>query len=279
MTWGKIPADTAPELVQTAVDRPDGGFALQRKDWIAGLDKGLAVLSCFDEQHPRMTAAQMAQRVGLTRTAARRYLLTLQHLGYVASDDKLFWLTPRILRLSHAYLDSSRLARIAQPFLQRIAQGTGENTFLSVPERDHVVYIARHGSTSTRPQNIGYMLGTLVPAHVTAAGMLFLALREQPTYDEWLSAATLKTLTAHSITDKAKLGQHLRNTRFQDWALSEQQLELNFRGVAVPVRDTHGELVAALSITLYIGTETSEQACARVLKVLQDAAASMRNLL
>jgi IclR family transcriptional regulator, pca regulon regulatory protein len=274
MTWDKVAlkpneTDNAPWLKH----KP-----LQRKDWIAGLDKGLIVLSCFDEQHPRMTAAQMAELAGLTRTAARRYLLTLEHLNYVASDGKLFWLTPRILRLAQAYIDSSRLARIAQPFLQRLAQGTGENAFLSVMEGDSVVYIARHGSTSTRPQNIGYMLGSLVPAQVTAAGKLFLALRVAPNFDEWLETAELKTLTAFSITSKPKLRQHLRDTRLQGWALSEQQLELNFRGVAVPVRNSHGDVVAALSVTLFMGKETAEQACERVLEVMQEAASSMRNL-
>ncbi|MFY8178727.1 MAG: helix-turn-helix domain-containing protein, partial [Limnohabitans sp.] len=49
--------------------------SLDKKDWIAGLDKGLAMLQTFDEHNPRLTATQAAQRCGLTRTAARRYLL------------------------------------------------------------------------------------------------------------------------------------------------------------------------------------------------------------
>ena len=61
--------------------------ALDRRDWIAGLEKGLALLESFSEAHPRMTATQAAQRGGLTRTAARRYLLTLAHLGYVGTDN------------------------------------------------------------------------------------------------------------------------------------------------------------------------------------------------
>jgi DNA-binding IclR family transcriptional regulator len=56
-----------------------------------------------------MTAQQVGDRCGLSRTAARRYLLTLQHLGYVSSDAKQFWLTPRIMRLGQSYLASARL--------------------------------------------------------------------------------------------------------------------------------------------------------------------------
>ena len=73
--------------------------ALDKRDWIAGLEKGLSVIECFDDANPRLTASQAGLRCGITRTAARRYLLTLEHMGYVASDGKLFWLTPRVLRL------------------------------------------------------------------------------------------------------------------------------------------------------------------------------------
>jgi IclR family transcriptional regulator, pca regulon regulatory protein len=258
---------------------PPEHSALLRRDWIAGLEKGLELLRCFDENHPRVTSSEMAQLTGMTRTAARRYLLTLTHLGYLASDGKLFWLTPRVLQLSQAYLASSRLVRMSHAFVQRVAQGTGENAFLSVAEGDSVVYIAQQRSTSSqRPQNVGYMLGMLVPAHITAAGMVLLASRSGDELEEWLSQVQLKTLTAHSVTDRDQLLKQLLQTQRQDFAVSEQQLELNFRGIAVPVRNLKGEVIAALSVTMYLGNETTSQACERVLGVLQEAAGAMRNL-
>ena len=93
-----------------------------------------------------MTASQVGQRCGLTRTAARRYLLTLAHLGYAQTDGKLFWLSPRVLRLGQAYLDSARLPRAIQPFLQRVTAGTGETAFAAVLDQRDVVYIARSGT-------------------------------------------------------------------------------------------------------------------------------------
>ena len=79
--------------------QPPPGLLLDKRDWIAGLERGEGIIEAFDDANPRMTASQAGQRTGMTRTAARRYLLTLQHMGYVASDGKLFWLTPRVLRL------------------------------------------------------------------------------------------------------------------------------------------------------------------------------------
>ena len=99
----------------------------------------LITLEAFDDANPRLTPSQAGERCGMTRTAARRYLLTLAHLGYVASDGKLFWLTPRVLRLSQSYLESARLPRIVQPFLQRITAGTPKIAYVRVLDSDETV--------------------------------------------------------------------------------------------------------------------------------------------
>ena len=106
----------SPVNIVPAEASPAATAGLEKRDWIAGLEKGLAMMECFDDANSRMTASQAGARCGLSRTAARRYLLTLQHLGYVAGDGKLFWLTPRVLRLGQSYLESARLPRIVQPF-------------------------------------------------------------------------------------------------------------------------------------------------------------------
>jgi len=250
--------------------------ALDKRDWIAGLEKGLSVIESFDDANPRMTASQTGLRCGITRTAARRYLLTLEHLGYVATDGKLFWLTPRVLRMGQSYLESARLPRIVQPFLQRVTAGTQESAFVSVMDGDDIVYIARNGSN--RVMNTGYVLGARVQAQVTAAGLLLLALRGPDWVETWLANNTLSTYTSHTIASKDRLRIELARVRAQGWALSEQQLELNYRGIAVPLRDRHGQVMGALSVTMPMGQESSEDAVRRVLNVLSETAQGMRHL-
>src|SRR5882762_7041642 len=109
---------------------------LDKRDRIAGLDRGLRLIEAFDETHPRLSPSTAARRTGMTRAAARRYLLTLQQLGYVESDGKLFSLTPRVLRLGWSYVDSANVARIAQPFLQRITSVLGGAAYFAVQDGD-----------------------------------------------------------------------------------------------------------------------------------------------
>src|SRR5947207_14017875 len=96
-----------------------------KRDWIAGLDKGLRIIEAFNDAHPRLTPSTAARRTGITRTAARRYLRTLHHLGYLDSDGQLYWLKPKMLRLGWSYFDSAKVPRAAQPFLQRISIALG----------------------------------------------------------------------------------------------------------------------------------------------------------
>ena len=254
---------------------PDSTLA--KRDWIAGLEKGLAIIECFDDANPRLTASQAGVRCGLTRTAARRYLLTLEHLGYVASDGKLFWLTPRVLRLGQSYLESARLPRIVQPFLQRVTAGTHESAYVAVMDGDDIVYIARNGSN--RAMNTGYVLGSRVQAQVTAAGMLILSAHEPAWLEQWLATHELKAYTSFTITSKDRLRVELARVRDRGWAISEQQLELNYRGIAVPLRDRRGDVLGSLSVTMPMGHESSEDAVERVLSVLSETAQAMRNLI
>ncbi len=256
---------------------PPPASTLDKRDWIAGLEKGLSIIEGFDDANPRLTASQAGARCGMTRTAARRYLLTLEHLGYVASDGKLFWLTPRVLRLGQSYLESARLPRIVQPFLQRVTAGTQESAYVSVMDGDEIVYIARNGTS--RAMNTGYVLGSRVQAQVTAAGLLLLSLQASDWLENWLATRELKAYTSSTIASKERLRLELARVRVQGWAISEQQLELGYRGIAVPLRDRHGEVLGALSVTMPMGHESSDDAVARVLSVLSETAQAMRHLI
>ena len=74
--------------------------------YVQSFARGLQVIRSFSERAPRQTLSEVAAATGLTRAGARRILLTLQTLGYVQADGKLFALTPRILDLGFAYLSS-----------------------------------------------------------------------------------------------------------------------------------------------------------------------------
>ncbi|AEA63938.1 IclR family transcriptional regulator domain-containing protein [Burkholderia gladioli] len=251
---------------------------LDKRDWIAGLEKGLMILEAFDSEHARMTPTQAAARTGLTRTAARRYLLTLESLGYVQTDGRLYGLTPRVLRVGWSYFDSARLPRMVQPYLQQLSAMLNESAYVSVLDDWELVVIARNGVS--RVMSTGFVLGARVPAPLASAGVVLLAHRHDP--DEvaaWLATTELSPYTPHTLTNKTRLRQKIEQARDDGYAVIEQQLQVGVRGVAVPLRNRQGEVVAALSTNMPIGGETAEAALARVLPSLQETALAMLNVL
>ena len=103
-----------------------------KRDLVAGLEKGLAVIEAFDQERPRLTISEVAERTGLTRAAARRYLLTLSHLGFVHQERKMFALAPRVLRLAQSYMHSARLPRVVQPAMVELGHSLRSSGAVSV---------------------------------------------------------------------------------------------------------------------------------------------------
>lgn len=255
----------------------DTPFAIDRKDLIEGLGKGLRVIEAFDDDHPRLTPSEAAQRAGLTRTAARRYLLSLCHFGYAATDGKLFWLMPRVLRLGQSYLGAARLPRLVQPFIQRASLASGETVNMSVLDGHEIVYVAR--SNSPRMVSIGFHAGARVPAHVVTPGYVILATWADEAIDRWVAEHEFTSYGAAAMREGARFREAVLAARAQDYWVTEQLLDPGLRGIAVPLRDRRGECMGALSMTMPIQPLSRAQMVARLLPLLQETAQALRPLL
>ena len=140
-----------------------------------------------------------------------------------------------------------------------------------------VVYVARNGQN--RSMNTSFALGARVPAHTTASGMLLIALQGPKYVDDWLQSSPLTTFSSYTITDPQAMRQDMATIREQDWCLSERQLDPNYRGVAVPLRDHKGTVLAALSVSMLIQNESPAQAVRRVLPLLRETALALMPML
>jgi IclR family pca regulon transcriptional regulator len=108
---------------------------------------------------------------------------------------------------------------------------------------------------------------------------MLLSLTGPKAIDSYLENHDLKAFTSHTITDKTRMRDWLAQIERQGWVISEQQLELSYRGVAVPLRDHKGNVVASLSVSMPMGHESTQEACERVLPVLREVAQSLRSLI
>ncbi|WP_185011399.1 IclR family transcriptional regulator domain-containing protein [Crossiella cryophila] len=216
---------------------------------VQSLARGLAVITAFGPDTPELTLSEVARETGMTRAAARRFLLTLVDLGYVRTDGKQFALTARVLELGYAYLSSQSLPEVAQPHLERLSAEVGESSSVSVLDGGFVVYVAR--AAVTRIMTVGISVGTRFPAFATSMGQVLLAELEAAALADALAASGLARLTTRTITSAERLREQLRVVREQGWAVVDQELEEGLRSVAAPIRDRAGRVVAAANIATH----------------------------
>jgi IclR family pca regulon transcriptional regulator len=246
------------------------------RDVVGGLEKGLAVIEAFDERRVRLSLSEVAQITGITRAAARRYLLTLTKLGYAEYDGKFFSLTPKILRLGYAYLSSMTLPTRVQPFLERISEKLHESSSAAVLDDVEVVYIAR--AATRRIMSIGLAVGSRLPAYCTSLGRVLLAYREPAWLDAYFERVTLKRLTPKTVVSEKGIRDALARVREQGYALVEEELELGLRSLSVPVFGTNGRLACAINVSVQTGRTSAEELVAEANPVLQAAARELHRL-
>jgi IclR family transcriptional regulator, pca regulon regulatory protein len=229
--------------------------------------RGLSVIRAFTEDRPELTLSDVARETGLTRAAARRFLLTLVDLGYVTVDDRSFRLTPRVLELGYAYLSSSGLPELAQPHLERVAAETGESSSVSVLDGQDVVYVAR--VATSRIMRINIAIGTRFPAWVTSMGRALLSGFDDDELWQALESAERTAFTPHTVTDVDELVRIIRRVRLLGYALVEEELELGLRSLAVPVRGNDGAVVAAMNLSTHAARVPVDQVLDSYLPALQ----------
>jgi IclR family pca regulon transcriptional regulator len=228
--------------------------------YVQSFARGLQVIRSFSASAPRQTLSEVAAASGLTRAGARRILLTLQTLGYVVSDGKLFTLTPRILDLGFAYLSSMPIWNRAEPVMEALVQQVQESCSAAVLDATDIVYVMRVPTQKIMRISLG--VGSRLPAWCTSMGRLLLADLDDEALRARLEASNVEPLTRHTLTDIDTLVAKVLQARRQRWCLVNQELEEGLISIAAPIVDRGGRMVAALNI--------SGQANRTSAKVMQD---------
>lgn len=213
--------------------------------YVQSLARGLEVISAFDAEHQRMSLSEVAEATDMSRAAARRFLLTLQQLGYVRAEGRQFALTPRVLELGASYLSGLGLPEVAQPHLERLTGQLGESCSAAVLDGQDIVYVAR--STARRIMAVGINVGTRFPAVATAMGRVLLASLTAAELKDWLADADL-SVPGRPGLDEAGLRELLSGVRAHGYAANDEELARGLRSLAAPVQDRSGRVVAAINV-------------------------------
>jgi DNA-binding IclR family transcriptional regulator len=211
------------------------------------IDKALTILEALETNTGSRSLAAVVAATGIPKPTAHRTLAILEHRGYVRQEaDRSYMLGPKVISLGRFAGDSDALITVSQPILDRLVATCRETIHLGVLVDGQLLYIDRR-----EPKDAAVRLSTL-PSPLTslsssAAGKVLLAFGDSSLLKEVLRRG-LPQLTSKSIVDPSKLRAQLKKIAADGYAVNEQERFDGVRAVAVPVRDSRGHVVAALSV-------------------------------
>jgi IclR family acetate operon transcriptional repressor len=207
------------------------------------VDRAAALLVSVVESPEPRSFTSLVDELGLARSTTSRLLQALERTKLVQRDRSGGFRAGSVFAtfaVRHDHL--ADLAELAQPTLERLGQLTGETINLAVPDGEEIVQVSQVDGRHV----LGAMnwLEVDVPAHCSAVGKLFYAFGAMT-----LPSGPLPSRTPHTITTAAALARDLEQVRTLGWASAYEELEPGLVAVAAPVRDTHGAVIAGISVS------------------------------
>jgi IclR family pca regulon transcriptional regulator len=247
---------------------------VQRDETVASFRKGLDVIKSFGAQHRRQTITDVAERTGLTRAAARRFLLTLCQVGFARTDGKYFELTPAVLEVGQTFLSGMSELEIVRDVLFDLTRRIGESASAAMLDGTDLIYVARSPAPH-RILAVGLGVGTRLPAHATSMGHVLLSKLHARELERYFEAAKLDRYTSRTLTTKRELQQRINEVRREGFALVSEELEAGLRSIAVPVPQQAPGSNLAINMSAHAFRVSEEEMLTNFLPALREAAGTI----
>ena len=248
--------------------------AKESKSLVASLTKGLRVLEAFTAENPELTVSQVAATAGLDAGTAFRMLNTLMAAGYLARREKVFRLTLKVADLGFHAIARSDLRDIARPILRELVGETLEAASLGVIDGGDVVYVERVRAGISR-LGVDIRIGTTVPAASSAIGHAMLAFMSDQEVAQVFSAPSRPGGASHITITESELTVRLKAARRDGYVLRESIFTPGLRVLAVPVCDSDGHPLAAISVVAPASRASDDDFRDRLIKPTAAAAADI----
>ena len=216
---------------------------------VRSIAKALEVLSCFTPDHSEWGVTEIAEFLGLYKSAVHRILNTCEQFSFVEkTESHRYRLGARILELGNVYKVDRGFLMEAEPQLRLLAEDTEAVVHLAQLDGRDVLELLR----SSAPGSVMFTRSPTfrMAVHATALGKILLAFRNEETLEKVIgNGVRLKKFTTHTIVQPQTLREELRSVRERGYAISDQESALGCRCLAVPVRSRGNDVTAAISIS------------------------------
>lgn len=237
--------------------------------------KAFRLLEALTATNAPAQLADLAEAADMPKPSAHRMLAQLEEIGIVKRDatGKRHMVGPALQRLAVSSLWAMARAPAVLDIMRKLVAEVGESSNFGILDGREVVYLER--VESDFPLRLHLAAGARVPAHCTAVGKLFLAELPSGKRKRLLAAEPVHAYTPNTLTDLTALEAQLAEIRSTGISINREEYVEGLIGVAVPVRDRTGQLVAGVSLHAPSFRLSAAAAMAHVPR-LREAAAELR---
>lgn len=216
---------------------------------VKSLRKALSVLNAIASASHPLTVAEVAISSGIARPTAYRFVQTLVASGYLMQDplDGRLSIGYSVLPLASSVLDRNRMRIEALPYLQSLAERTGERANLGILYRDRVLYVA--GIEKPALPTIYSRFGKNAPAHCSSLGKAILAYLPEAEIQAFLNRKPLDHYTPTTITSRVEFAEELAQTRARGYAIDRAEYNPGSFCLAAPIFDANSRPIGAIGVS------------------------------
>lgn len=233
---------------------------------IQSVDRALQILDLFDDYNKELKITEISLRLGLHKSTVHSLLKTLQLHGYIEQDEHgLYKLGMKLLEKGQLMLRGLDIREVANVYLSRLSEETGQTVHLVIRDGSEGVYIDKvEGSKAA----IRYSwIGRRVPLHSSAVGKILAAYMPVNEREKLLENYQYSIHTSHTINNADDFGIELQQVIERGVAYDREENEIGVRCIAAPIYDHSGRVIAAISLSTLITTVNDEELEALLLRL------------
>ncbi len=214
------------------------------------IDRMCAILNAFSEDQRVLTLSDIGRRINLPKSTTHRLLTILESQGILIRDSegKGYRLGYQLIHWGMLAQNSLDLRNLALPILEQLRNETQETAVLSVLDYTHMAAIWLEQVESPQPVRWAKRVGQRVYLHAGASAKVLWAFLPDVELESILSRIELVPIQTNTITDREKLRQELHEIRRRGYSVSIEETDKGAMGVAAPVYDHRGQVVAGIGI-------------------------------
>ena len=243
----------------------------------SSLRNALRILNLFSDDRPELQLKDIMTELEIGKSTAFRLVHTLTEEGFIIRDLSTQSYRPAasLLAMGQIIINSVDLCQLSKEILENLAEETGETALIAILKDFQVLYLLK--IDSSYPLYLLSHAGEQNPLHCTSTGQLLLAYQPDSIINQVIEKG-LTSYTSKTITDPMKLKNLLQSIRIKGYAVSREELLEKVVSIAVPVKNTKGDVIASVSIAGPI-SRINQQTIPRLTKRVQRAADEVTNKL